>query len=174
MIDQTEATLQEVCSQVSSTESVMLLPWCVSMVVPLCYISEATTMAAHQDESISILSEPCSTMPEPEPEPEPHGSPVPCPSGVLTPPLAMPPLPVFAIPYIAFYGTPLLGHSFAGLTIPPKGKWYHSPSGSPNYLHIKRTCVTSPEGEVRSEHSPMQGDDHMPNPTPETMTDSWQ
>ena len=170
MINQIDATLQEVLSQVSSMEAVKLLPWCVSMVVPLCYISEAATMAIHQDEGISIASEPCTAASEPEP----HGSLVPCPSGVSTSPPATSPLPVFSIPDIPLDGTPLLGCSFAGLTIPPKGKWDHTPSDSPNHLHVKRTHITSPEVQVGSEHSSTWGNDHKPNPTPESRTDSGQ
>ena len=66
MIDQTDATLQEVLSHVSSMEAIKLLPWCISMVVPLHYISEATTTAAQQEKGISIVSGPCPTVPEPE------------------------------------------------------------------------------------------------------------
>ena len=57
MIDQTNATLQEVLSQASSTEAIKLLTWCVSVAVPLSYINEAESMAAHQEEGISIASE---------------------------------------------------------------------------------------------------------------------
>ena len=127
-------------------------------------------MASQQDKGISIVCESCPTAPKPEP----CGSLVPGPSGVPTPPPAMSPLPVSSLPDIPFNGTPLLGCSFAGLTIPPKGKWDHSPSDSPNHLHIKRTHITSSEVKVRCEHSPTRGDDHMPDPTPETRTDSWQ
>ena len=66
----------------------------------------------------------------------------------------MSPLVVFSMPDIPVDGTPLLGHSFAGLTIPPKGKWDHSPSDSPDHLHIKRTCITSPEVEFRMNIAP--------------------
>ena len=170
MINQTDATLQEVLSQVSSIEAIKVLPWCVSMAVPLHYIGKAATMAIHQDEGISIASEPCPTVPEPEP----HSSLAPGPSGVLTPPSVMSPLPVFSIPDIPLDGTPLLGCSSAGLTIPPKGKWDHTPSDSPDHPHIKRTHITSPDVGVEHEHSSTQGNDHTPNPTPETRTDSGQ
>ena len=56
-----------------------------------------------------------------------------------------------------------------------KGKGDHSLSHSPDHLHIKRTHVTSPEVEIRGEHSSIQGDIHMPNSTPEIGADSrWQ
>ena len=58
--------LPEVLSQVSSTEAIKLLPWCVSAVVPFHYIGGAATMAA-QHEGIPITSGPCPTAPEPEP-----------------------------------------------------------------------------------------------------------
>ena len=168
MIDQTNSTLQEVLSQASSMEAIKLLPWYISMVVPLCCISEAASMADHQDKGISIVSEPCPTAPDPEP----CTLLFPGPSGGLTPPLVMLPLPVFSIPDILLDGTSLLGHSLAGLTIPPKGKQDHSPSDSPDRLHIRRTCIASSEVEVRSEHSSTWGDNHMPDPTPEMRTDS--
>ena len=131
--------------------------------VSLCYIGEAATTATHQDEGVSIAS-----------DPEPCGLPVPDPSGVLSPPLAMSLLPVFSIPDIPLDGTPWLGHSFAGLTILPKGNLDHSPSDSPDHLYMNRNSVTSPEVKVRSKHSSIWGDDHTPNPTPETRTVSRQ
>ena len=169
MIDQTDASFQEVLSQVSSTEAIKLLPWCISVAVPFCYVSEATTMATQQDEDVSTISGPCPTVPEP------CDLPVPCPSRVPMPPMATSPLPVSSLPDIPLAGTPLLGHPFACLAIPSKGKWDYSPSDSPVCLHIKRTCITSPEVEVRSEHISTQGDDHTPNLTPEARTGSrWQ
>ena len=80
MIKQTNATLQEVLSQASWMEAMKLLPWYVSATVPFHYISRATTMAAQQDKGIPIISGPYPI------ESEPHGSPVPSPSGALTPP----------------------------------------------------------------------------------------
>ena len=90
------------------------------------------------------------------------------------PPLVTSPPPVSSLPDFSLEGTPLLGCSFAGLTIPPKGKQGHSPSDSPSHLHIKRTHITSPEVELGSEHSLTLGDDHTPNLTPKTRTDSRQ
>ena len=147
MIHQTNATLQEVLSPASLTEAIKLLPWCISVAVPFCYISGAATTAAQQDNGIPNVSMPCHTVPVP------HGSPVPGPSGVLTSPLVTSPLLVPSLPDIPLAGTPLLGHPFADLFLPSKGKWDHSPSDLPNHLHAKRTCITSPEIEVRSEHS---------------------
>ena len=150
-------------------EAVRLLPWCVSAVVPLCYISGATTMAAQQDEGIPIVSRPCPTALETKPP----GSPVAGPSEGLTPPSVTFPLPVSFLPDIPLAGTPLLGNPFADLlAIPSKGKWDHSPSDSPNHLHAKRAHITSPKDEVGSEHSSTQGDNHMHDLTPETGTSS--
>ena len=170
MIDQTDATLQEVLSQVSLMEAVKLLPWCISTVVPFCYISRAATAAAQQDKGILIISRPCPTVPEPEP----HDSPVLGPSGVLTPPPVTFPLPVSSLPDIPLAGTPLLGYPFADLAIPSKGKQDHSPRDSSNCLHAKRTHITSPEVEVGSDHSSTQGNNHMPDLTLETRTSSRQ
>ena len=105
MINQTNATLKEVMSQESSTEAIKLLPWCISVVVPLHFISKAATMAAYQDEGVSIASEACPMATEPEL----HSSLVPGPSRVLTALPVMFPLPVFSIPDIPSGGTPLLG-----------------------------------------------------------------
>ena len=97
MVNQTDATLQEV-SQVRSTEAIKLLPWCVSMGVCLHYISEVPSIVIHQGKGISIASESSPAAPEPEP----YGLPVPGPSGGLTHPPAVSPLPVFSIPDIPF------------------------------------------------------------------------
>ena len=123
-------------------------------------------MAIQQDEGISIISRPCPTVFQPEP----CGSPVPDPSEVLTPPLVTSTPPVSSLLDIPLAGTPLQGHPFADLAILPKGKWDHTPSDSPNHLHTKRDHVTSPEVEVRSEHSSTLGNDHIPNLTPETRS----
>ena len=78
-----------------------------------------------------------------------------------------------SFPYLTFpwMVLPLLGHSFTGLTIPPKGKWDHTPGDSPDHPHINRTCITCPEVEVGIEHNSIWGSEDMPNPTPETRTD---
>ena len=150
---QTDATLQEVLSQVSSVEAIKLLAWCVSVVVPFCYISRATTMAALQDEGIPIASRPCTTVPGPKP----HGLPVPGPPRLLTLPFVTSSLLVSSLADIPLAGIPLLGCPFANLTIPSKGKWDHFSSDSLNCLHVKRTCITSPEVEIGSEqHSSTQ------------------
>ena len=174
MIDQTDATLQEVFSQASLMEVVKLLPWCISAVVPFCYIGRAITIAVQQDEGISIISNPCPTASQPQPEL--HGLPVPGPSGGVTPPPGTSPLPMSSLPDITLAGTPLVGHPFADLlAIPSKGKQDHSPSDSLDHHHTKRTHITSPEVEVGSEYSSTQDDDHILDLTPETRTGSrWQ
>ena len=121
MIDQTDATFQEVFSQEISTEAVMLLPWCIPASVHFCYISGAITIAAQQDKDIPMVSESCPTVPEPEPEP--HGSPAPGPSGGLTPPPGTQPLPLSSLPNIPLAGTPLVGHPFSDfLAIPSQSR----------------------------------------------------
>ena len=127
-------------------------------------------MVAPKDEAISIASGHHPTLSGPEP----HGLPVSCQSWVLTPLLATSPSPVSSVPDIPLTGTPLLGCPFADLAIHSKGKWDHSPSDSPNHLNIKWTCITSPEVEIGSEHSSTQGNNHMPDLTPETGTSSRQ
>ena len=108
MINQTDGTFQEVFSQASLTESIKLLPWCISVAVPFCYISRPVTIAAQQDEGIPTISNHCPTASEPEP----HGSLAPGPSGGLTPPPGIPPLPVSSLPDIPLADTPLMGCPF--------------------------------------------------------------
>ena len=145
----------------------MLLPLCISVAVPFCYISRAVSIAAQQDECLPTVPEPCPTVSEPKPEP--HGSPVPGPSGGLTPPPGTCPLPVSSLPDIPLAGTSLVRYPFSGfLAIPSQGKWDHSPSGSLDHQHTKRTCVCSPEVEAGVESSSSQGDQDALELVPET------
>ena len=78
-------------------------------------------MQAQQDEGIPTVLEPCPTASELEPES--HVSPVPGPSGDLTPPPRTS-LPVSFLPDIPLSGTPLVGCPFSDLlAIPSQGKW---------------------------------------------------
>ena len=121
MIDQTDATFQEVFSQASLTEAVKLLSWCIPVVVPFHYISGTVITAAQQDKGISTISKPCLTRSEPELEP--HGSLAPGPSGGLTPLPGTSPLSMPSLPDIPLAGTPLVGHPFSDfLAIPSQGK----------------------------------------------------
>ena len=159
MINQSDATFQEVFSKAGSTEAVKLLPWCISAAVPFDYISRPATIAVQQDKGIPTVSEPYPTAsePEPQPQPQPHGSPAPDPSGALTPPPGTPPLPVSSLPDIPLVGTPLMGWSFSDLlAIPSQKKQDHSPSNSPDHHHT-RTHVCSPEVEVGVEPSSTWG-----------------
>ena len=104
--------------QVSSTEAVKLLPWCISAAVHFYYISRPVTIAAQQDEGIPTVSEPCLTAHEPEL----CGSPVPGPSGGLTLPPGTPPLPVSPLPDIPLAGTPMLGNPFSDFLPSPYRK----------------------------------------------------
>ena len=132
MIDQTDATLQQVLSQASLMEAVKLLPWCISAVVPFHYISRDATTATQPDESVPIISRPHPMVPEPEP----CGSPVPGPSGVTIPSMTSP-LPVSSLPDMPLAGTPLLGCPFDDLANTSKGKWDHSPSVTPNIFMLR-------------------------------------
>ena len=96
MINQTDDDFWEVFSQVSLTEAVRLLPWCISVAVPFHYIRRAMTIAAQQDEAIPTISEPCPNASEPEP----YGSLAPGPSVGLTPLPGTPLLPVSSLPDI--------------------------------------------------------------------------
>ena len=107
LMNQTEATFQEVFSQVDSMEAVKLLPWCVTVAMPLWCISGAVATAIQLVEGIPSISELCPT----EPKPEPCGSPPPGPSRVLTSPWGTSPPLVPSIPDIPLLGTSLVGQS---------------------------------------------------------------
>ena len=157
MVKQTDATFQEVFSQVSLANSVKILPWCFSSTVPLHYMSRALTNAMQQVEVV-----PATTTAS-----EPEGSLAPGPSSSSTQPPETPPLPVPPLPDIPFVGTPPVRCQFAEfLVIPTQKKQDHSPSGSLINHHNKRTCVNSPEVEARSEHSSAQGDEDTPKLLP--------
>ena len=67
LLNQTEATFQEVFSLVDSMEAIKMLPWCVTAAMPLCYISRVVATSVQLVDSIPSMSEPCPTKPEPEP-----------------------------------------------------------------------------------------------------------
>ena len=63
---------------------------------------------------------------------------------------------------IPFVGTPPVGHPFPGfIASPTLKKWDCSSSTSLNDHHDKRTCIGSPEVEIRSEHSSAWGNENM-------------
>ena len=156
MIEQTDASFQEVFSQVSSADSIKLLPWCISAAVPLSYRSGMVATATQQDEDISAAS-------------EPHGSLAPCPSSSPVHPPGTPPLPVPPLLDIPLVGTPPVGHPFAEfLAISTQKKQDCSPSSLLNHHHNKRTHVASQEIKIRSEHSSAQGNKDMPERIPGT------
>ena len=100
MIKQTDATFQEVFSQVSLADSIKLLPWCISTAVPLCYVSGMMATAMQQDKDIPAAS-------------KPEGSVAPGPSSCPVDPPRTPPLPVPLLLDILLVGTPPVGHPFA-------------------------------------------------------------
>ena len=163
MIDQTNATFQEVFSRAGLMKAIKLLPWCLSAVVPFCYIRGEVSIATQQDKGIPTVSEPFPTASEPEP----HGLPVPGPSRGLMPPPGTSPLPVSSLPDMPLSGTPLVGCPFSNLlAILSQGKWDHSPNGSLDPHYTKRIHITSSKVEAGSEHRSTWGDDHMPNLKP--------
>ena len=153
MAKEVDATFQEVFSQASLTDSIKLLPWCISSTFPLCYMSEALATTMQQDEDIPTST----TVPEPE------GSLAPGPSNTpahQTGPLL---LPVPPLPDIPFVGTPSNGCPFAGfIASPTQKKWDQSSSNSLGNHHNKRTHVGSQEVEARSENSSAQSDEDTP------------
>ena len=153
MVKQADATFQEVVSQVSLTNSIKLLPWCFSSVVPLYYMSNVLATTTQQKEDIPATI----TVPKPEGSQavDPSDSPA---SQTETPSLPVPPLPD-----IPFVGTPSVVCPFSGFTADPtQEKQDYSPSGSLGDHHDKRTHVDSQEGQARSEHSSTQGKEDTP------------
>ena len=128
MVKQADATFLEVFSQVSSANSIKLLPWCISSAALLCYMSEVLATGVQQDEGI-----PATTTAS-----EPEDSPAPGPSGSLACPPRTLPLPVPPLPDIPFIGTPPVGCPFAEfLAIPTQKKQDHSLSNSLGVHHDK-------------------------------------
>ena len=152
MTQEGNATFQEVFSMVSSTDSIKLLPWCVSSAVPFCYMSEALATAVQQGENVQ------STTAAPKPE----GSLAPDPSSSPAYPTGTPPPLIPFLPDIPFVGTPPVGHPFPGfIASPTPKKWDHSSSSSLGNHYHKRVHISSPEVEVRSKHSSALGDKNM-------------
>ena len=58
MIKQIDATFEEIFSQASSADSIKLLPLCISVAVPLYYMSKKMATAMQQDEVVPAASEP--------------------------------------------------------------------------------------------------------------------
>ena len=139
MVEQTDATFQEVFSQVSLANSIKLLPWCISSTVTLHYLSGVLTTDTHQGEDI-----PATTTAS-----EPKGSPAPGSSSSPAHPPGTPPLPVPPLLDIPFVSTPPVRYPFAELpAVPSQKKWDCFPSSSLNHHHDKRIHVNSQEVKV--------------------------
>ena len=152
---------QEVFSQVHLADSIKLPSWCISVVVPLCYMSGMMVTAMQQDEDVAAASKPqCSLAPDP--------------SSSLVHPPRMPPLPVPPLLDIPLVGTPPVVCPFAEfLAISTQKKWGCSPSGLLDHHHNKRICVDSQEVEARSDHCSAHGDEDTPKVILETGTSFW-
>ena len=163
MAEESNSTFQKVFSQMSSTDSIKLLPWCVSSAVALHYINEVLATAAQWEEDIPWTA----TVPDPEssqvlnpPDSPAHHTGIPTP---LVPPL-------LDIPIV---GTPLVGHPFAWFIVDPMQKREDCfPSSTLGDLHYKWTHVNPQEVEVRSEHSCVQGEEDLPTLTSEARYSS--
>ena len=121
-------------------------------------MSKALATATKQGKNIQYTATP----------PELEGSLASDPSSSPAHPIGTPPPLIPLLPVIPFVGTPPVGHSFPGFTASstPK-KQDESSSSSLSDHHDKRTCIGSPEIEVRSEHSSPWGDENMPKLVPE-------
>ena len=163
MVKEADSTFQEVFSQTSSTDSVKLLPWWVSSAVPLHYMNEVLAITVQQEEDVPVTT----TVPKPE------GSQGPDPSDSPAHQTGTPPPPVPPLLDISFFGTPMVGHPFAGLIVgPAQKKQDHSLSGTLGDQCNKWTHVNSQEVKVRSKHSSTQGNEDMPELAPEARPSS--
>ena len=120
MAKEADATFQEVFSQANLTNSIKLLPWCVSSTFPFHYMSEvlATTMQQNEDIPATI------TVPKLE------GSLALGPSNSPAYQTGTLPLPVPPLPDIPFVGTPQVGLCFAWfIASPTQKKQDYSSSG---------------------------------------------
>ena len=134
MAEEADATFQEVFSQTSSTDSVKLLPWCVSSTFPLCYMNKVLATAVQQREDIPATT----TMLELEGSQAPTLPDSPA-HQTGTPPLPVPPL--LDIPLV---GTPPVGCPFGGfIDGPTQKKWDCSSSGALGDQCNKQTHVDS-------------------------------
>ena len=144
MTQEGNATFQEVFSMASLTDLIKLLPWCVSSTAPFYYLGYALSTAVQQSKNIQSIATAL----------RPKGSPVLYPSSSSDLPSGTPPPLLPLLPDIPFVGTPPVGCPFPGLiTSPISKKWDHSSSDSLHNHHSKKTHISSPEVEVRSEHS---------------------
>ena len=98
--------------QASLTDSIKLLPWCVSSTIPLHYMSNALATATEQEEVIPVSIA----------VPKPEGSQAQDPSDSPAHQTETPPLPVPLLLDIPFVGTALVGCPFAGC-IAPLSQW---------------------------------------------------
>ena len=55
MIQEGNATFQEVFSMVNFTDLIKLLPWCVSSAVPFCYVGEVLATTMQQGKMFNLL-----------------------------------------------------------------------------------------------------------------------
>ena len=158
MDEQTDATFQEVFSQVSLANSIKLLPWCLSSTIPLCYMSGVLATTAQQDGDI-----PATTAAS-----ESEGSPAPGPWSSPAHPPRTPPFPIPPLPDISFVGTPPVWHPFAAFhAIPTEKKWDCYSSGLLDDHCNRRTHVNSQEVKGGSDHSSAQSNEDMPELVPE-------
>ena len=142
----------------SLADSMKLLPWCVSMAVPLHYLRRMMATITQLDEEI-----PAAPEPEDLPNPGPSSSPV-HPSRTL-------PLPVPPLPDIPLVGTPPLGCPFAEfIAISTQKKQDCCPSHLLDHHCNKRTHVNSQEVKAKSEHSSTQGNEDTPEMILDTGT----
>ena len=152
MTEEADTTFQKVFSQKHLTDSVKLLPSCISSAIPLPYMSKVLATTAWQREDVPVTT----TTPEPE------GSQALASSGSPAHWTGTPPLPVPLLQDTPFVGTPPVAHPFAKFIVSLMQKKQDcSSSGTPCDQHNKWTHIDSQVVKVRSEHSSTKGDENM-------------
>ena len=120
MAQEEHTTFQVFFSMTCSTNSVQLLPWCISFGIPFCYMDDSLASTAWQGGDASATT--AAPMQE---EPTALG-----PSSSSTHLMETPPPIVPLSPNLPIVGTPQWGtHSFSALLALYRQKWDHSPSG---------------------------------------------
>ena len=163
MAEEVDTTFQEVFSETSLTDSVRLLPRCISTTtnpgaIPMHYMGEAlaTTMQWRVDApaAATVL--------------EPEGPQAPVSTSSPVHQAGAPPLPIFSMLDIPLIGTPPVGHSLIRFIIDPLHKKQdHSPISAPDSQPGEMAHAETTEANVSSGHRTVQGTGELPEMPPE-------
>ena len=168
MAEKVDATFQEVFSEMSSTDSVRLLPWCISTaanpgMIPIHYMSEALTTTVQQRMDAPVATTALGS----------EGSQALASTNNPAHQTGTPPLPFFPCHTFYLSAFPQLGVHLSGLSSIPSTK---SRITSPT-VHLMIDLGRGPwpklqtEADVSSGHNTSQGNRELPE-TPSEICDS--